>query len=134
MLHDMEVKQVLVVEDEPNIARICVRTLMPEGFQVEVAVNGEVGLDMWLKKVYDLCISDVRTPRMSGMELFQRVISEYPNADRKFIFTTGDVLSSNVKEFLEKTGRPYLSKPFTPKNLRDIVQKCITAESQIQLR
>jgi CheY-like chemotaxis protein len=129
MRRDDKGKNILVIEDESCIAGICIRALTPAGFQVEVAVNGEVGLDMWLKKEYDLCISDVRTPRMSGMELFQRVIGEYPGAARKFIFTTGDILSNNVKEFLEKTGRPYLSKPFTPNNLRDIVQKCIGTES-----
>ena len=55
-------KSVLVVEDEPVIAEVCVRTLTAEGFQVDVAVNGEVGLNMWRKKDYDLCISDIRTP------------------------------------------------------------------------
>jgi CheY-like chemotaxis protein len=65
---------------------------------------------------------------MSGMELFQRLAAECPDALKKFIFTTGDVLSGNVKEFLEKTGRPYLSKPFPPENLRDVVRKTLIAD------
>lgn len=125
---DINTKLVMVVEDEPGIAMVCVRTLTAKGFQVEVAINGEVGWEMWHKKAYDLCISDIRTPRMNGMELFQKVISESPGAANKFIFTTGDVLSNNVKEFLEITGRPYLPKPFTPEKLRVIVQKCIAGE------
>ncbi len=62
---------------------------------------------------------------MSGMELFQQLAEECPGAPKKFIFTTGDVLSNNVKEFLEKTGRPYLPKPFTPENLREVVRKTL---------
>jgi CheY-like chemotaxis protein len=119
------IKSVLVVEDEPGIARICVRTLTAEGFQVEIAANGAIGLDMWRKKNYDLCISDIRTPHMNGIELYQQLEKENPEAVKKFIFTTGDVLSSNVKEFLEKTGRPYLPKPFTPEELRAIVRQAL---------
>lgn len=119
------IKSVLVVEDEPGVARICVRTLTAEGFQVDIAVNGEVGLDMWRKKNYDLCVSDIRTPHMNGIELFQHIENENPEAVKKFIFTTGDVLSGNIKEFLEETGRPYLPKPFTPEELRAIVRKAL---------
>lgn len=128
MTSDKTRRSVLIVEDEPGIAKICQRTLVAEGFQVEIVNNGEIGLNMWRNKVYDLCISDIRTPRMSGMELFQRLAAECPDALKKFIFTTGDVLSGNVKEFLEKTGRPYLSKPFTPENLRDVVRKTLIAD------
>jgi CheY-like chemotaxis protein len=118
-------KSVLVVEDEPGIARICLRTLTAEGFQVDVAVNGEIGLDMWRKKNYDLCLSDIRTPHMNGIELYQQLEKENPEAVKKFIFTTGDVLSAKVKEFLEETRMPYLPKPFTPEELRAIVRKAL---------
>ena len=123
--NNISIKSVLVVEDEPGIARICLRTLTAEGFQVDVAVNGEIGLDMWRKKNYDLCISDIRTPHMSGIELFHQLENENPEAVKKFIFTTGDVLSGNIKEFLEASGRPYLPKPFTPEDLRAIVRKAL---------
>ena len=56
-----------MVEDEPSIAKVCERILTAEGFQVDIAVNGEIALDMWREKDYDLCISDIRTPRMNGV-------------------------------------------------------------------
>jgi DNA-binding response OmpR family regulator len=116
-------KTVLVVEDEPGIARICVRTLTAEGFQVDIAVDGAIGLDMCRKKNYDLCISDIRTPYMNGIELYQQLEDENPEAVKTFIFTTGDVLSGSIKEFLEETGKLYLPKPFTPEDLRAVVRK-----------
>ena len=123
-MEQSEVKRqsVLVVEDEPCIAMVCMRTLKTEGFQVDIAVNGEVALDMWRKKEYDLCISDIRTPRMNGIELYRQLEIERPEAIKKFIFTTGDMLSGNIKSFLEETGTPYLPKPFIPENLRVIVK------------
>ena len=100
--NEVKRQSVLVVEDEPCIALICMRTLTAEGFQVDIAVNGEIALEMWRKKDYDLCISDIRTPRMNGIELYRQLESECPEAVYKFIFTTGDMLSGNIKTFLEE--------------------------------
>ena len=43
-------RSVLVVEDEPGIAKVCMRTLTAEGFQVDIAENGEVAIEMWRVK------------------------------------------------------------------------------------
>ena len=118
-------KRILVVEDEPAIAEVCTRVLSAEGFQVEVAVNGKAALDMLRRNEYDVCLIDIRTPQMSGIELYQHWEIECPETVNKVIFTTGDVLSSNIKEFLEKTKRPFLAKPFTPDELRNIVRSVL---------
>ena len=124
---EVKIKSVLVVEDEPNIARVCMRTLTAEGFQVDIAVNGEVVLNMWRGKDYDLCISDIRTPRMNGIELYRQLEIERPEVVNRFIFTTGDTLNGNIKTFLEETGRAYLPKPFAPETLRAIVKTVFVA-------
>jgi DNA-binding response OmpR family regulator len=118
-------KNILVVEDEPVIAKICARTLSTEGFQVESAVNGKAALDVLNQKEYDLCLIDIRTPMMNGIELYQHLEENYPGMTSRVIFTTGDVLSGNTKAFLEKTNRPYLPKPFTPDELRAIVRRVL---------
>ena len=120
-------RSVLVVEDEPNIARVCERILAAEGFQVDIAENGEIALKMLRKKDYDLCISDIRTPRMNGIELYRQLEIERPEVVNRFIFTTGDTLSGNIKTFLEETGRPCLPKPFAPENLRAIFKTVFVA-------
>ena len=124
---EAKVRSVLVVEDEPGIAKICMRILAAEGFQVDIAVNGEVALGMWREKDYDLCISDIRTPRMNGIELYRQLEIERPEVVNRFIFTTGDTLSGNIKTFLEETERAYLPKPFAPENLRAIVKTVFVA-------
>ena len=124
---EAKVRSVLVVEDEPGIAKVCMRTLTAEGFQVDIAENGEVALEMWREKNYDLCISDIRTPRMNGIELYRQLETECPEAVNKFIFTTGDMLNGNIKTFLEETMRPCLPKPFAPENLRAIVNMVLVA-------
>lgn len=116
-------KNVLVVEDESGIARLCARTLTGEGFLVDVAINGEVALALWRKKSYDLCVSDIMTPYMNGIELYQHLEKENPEAAARFIFTTGNLLNAEIKIFLDNTGRPLLPKPFSPENLREIVKE-----------
>ena len=121
-------KKVLVVEDEPIIARVCQRTLTADGFQVDVAVNGLVAKKMINDKSYDLCLSDIRTPEMNGIELFEYLEQEHHELASKTIFTTGDVLSNNIDKFLIRVKRPFLAKPFAPDELRKVIKEVLNGE------
>ncbi len=119
------VKSILVVEDEPAISEVCRRTLTSEGFEVDIAVNGLVAQDMIEKKQYDFCLIDIRTPKMNGKELYQWIEEKHPQLGRRVIFTTGDVMGGDTQDFLERAARLFLPKPFTPDELRAIVQKAL---------
>ena len=118
-------KRILVIEDEPIISRVCVKTLLNDGFEVDIASNGLVAMDMANKSVYDLYVSDIRTPKMNGIEFYQHLIAKNPDLADNVIFTTGDVLSTDVKEFLQEASTPFLPKPFTPEELRAVVRKVL---------
>ncbi|UCB43359.1 MAG: response regulator [Dehalococcoidales bacterium] len=114
----------LVIEDEPVIARVCQRVLTAEGFEVEIAVNGMVAKDMLDRKQYHLFLSDIRTPEMNGIEFYWYLKEEYPELADRVVFTTGDVLSDEVKAFV--TIEPDVSlipKPFAPDELRVVVRE-----------
>ena len=117
--------RILVVEDEPVIAKVCTRTLSAEGFQVEIVDNGKAALKVLKEKEFDLCLIDIRTPEMNGTELYHHLEEKYPEMTSRIIFTTGDVLNANIKAFLEKANRPYLTKPFTPDELRAVVRTAL---------
>ena len=118
-------EKILVVEDEPIIAKVCIRALSTEGFQIEIVDDGKAALNVLKKKKFDLCIIDIRTPKMNGTELYGHLEKKYPKMVNKVIFTTGDILSPYIKAFLEKSNRPYLAKPFTPDELRAIVRTAL---------
>ena len=133
-------KRMLVVEDEPAIAQICLRTLISEGLEVDIAVDGNVAKDMLEKKDYSLCLIDVRTPVMDGKQLYQFIIKRHPKLVNGVMFTTGDVMDGYTERFLELTGRPFIFKPFTPDRLRTIVRETLCLmkkmskkQAQIQL-
>ena len=123
--HSESKKTVLVVEDEPSITRVCHRVLTDEGFDVDVAANGEVAEDMIDKKYYSLFLIDMRTPIMAGEELYVWLLQEHPQMTRRVIFTTGDVMHGKTQAFIEQSGIPFLPKPFTPEELRKTVRKVL---------
>lgn len=107
-------RKVLVVEDEPAIAKVCVRILAAEGFDVETATNGQIALNRLSTDMYDFCLVDIRTPEMNGVELYKRLKDDCPEMANRVIFSTGDMISDDIRAFLKGTGRPFLAKPFTP--------------------
>lgn len=118
-------KRILVVEDEPAICQVCLRTLTAEGFDVDIAVNGAIAEEMLGETDYDLCLIDIRTPIMNGNELYQHILDKHPDFTGKIIFTTGDVLDEKLTSLLDGSKRPYLPKPFTPDELRSIVKEAL---------
>jgi CheY-like chemotaxis protein len=120
-----EVKRILVVEDEPVISQVCLRTLTGEGFEVDIAVNGRIAQDMLGEKDYDLCLIDIRTPVMNGRQLYQYIQEKHPKLIDRVIFTTGDVVGGDTQSFLEQTSRPFLLKPFAPDELKTVVRETL---------
>lgn len=118
--------KILVIEDEPFIGRVCTKTLTAEGFEVDVASNGLIALEMFGKKKYDLIFSDVRTPEMNGIEFYKRIKQQNPAMANRVIFTSGDVMSPDVKEFMSTNQNPFLPKPFMPDELRAIVRQTLS--------
>jgi DNA-binding response OmpR family regulator len=115
-----------VVEDEPAIGSMCQRVLGREGFEVDIAVNGTLAQEMLEKKQYHICLIDIRTPKMNGVELYQWLQKKYPQMADHVVFTTGGVIDEKAIPFIEHSGRLFLPKPFTPGELTAIVKKAVT--------
>jgi len=122
------VKKVLVVDDELPIAQICKRVLMEEEYSVDTAKDGIEGKEKIQKRDYDLIILDVRMPLMNGKELYRYICDNHPEMKYRVIFNTGSVLGGNTTEFLKKSGRPFMLKPFTPDELKNEVRKLFAGE------
>ncbi len=118
-------KRILVVEDEVSICNVCLRVLGGEGFDVDCAANGRIAQDMIEEKQYDLCLVDIRTPKMSGKELYEWLQKRYPRLSNRVIFTTGSVMGGDITTFIEQSGRPFLPKPFSPSDLKNIVKESL---------
>lgn len=120
-LDDGTVKSILVVEDEPNIAKICYQTLNSGRFEVDIAVNGRIAQRMVETKRYALCLVDIWIPEMTGIDFFYWLRERHPELAKRVIFTTGDLLNTEITQFIEQSGMPFLPKPFTPNELQDVL-------------
>ena len=110
-------KNLLVVEDERVIGNVCNRVLSKEGFNVVLAANGETAIQLLKKNQFDLCLLDVRTPGINGLELYEHIRQTLPGLSSKVIFMTGDSLTRNIPEFAKNAGCQLLEKPFTTNEL-----------------
>ena len=105
-----ETVHILVVEDEPKIADFVRRGLMENGFVVDVAENGEQGLEYARARKVDLIILDVVLPLRDGWSL----LTEFRRADVQtpvLLLTARDKVSDRVKGF-DLGANDYLIKPF----------------------
>jgi len=123
-------RQALVVEDEPIIARVCLRTLAAQGFHADLATSGTIAVTMVDNQDYDIIVSDIRTPGMNGIQFYRYLTEHHPEKVGRVIFTTGDVMSKDVARFLEELRTPWLSKPFTPSELISAVGRVLGQPQQ----
>jgi two-component system NtrC family sensor kinase len=112
---------VLVVDDEASIQDLLVEVLTRDGFRVDTAGNGATALAKIEKGGYDLIISDLKMPGMSGSELYEAIRVRRPDLAGRVIFTSGDTASASTEEFLRRTGSRALPKPFTIEELRAVL-------------
>jgi CheY-like chemotaxis protein len=117
--------RVLVVEDETAIAQVCLRVLAPRGYDVTLAPDGKAALTRLSAENFDICIIDIRTPHMSGEQLFHWILANKPSLARGIILTTGDVISGDTARFLSESRRPSLPKPFSPAELVEKIKSVI---------
>jgi len=126
------VARVLVVDDELSIRFALRRYFVRRGWEVEEATDGEVArrmLDPEAGHSFDLVIVDLRMPRVSGPELYEWLAAHRPAALERLVFSSGDVLSAASAEFLARTRRPVLPKPFELSELTRVVEQvCGTSQ------
>jgi two-component system copper resistance phosphate regulon response regulator CusR len=104
------VLRILLVEDEPNAARMLAKGLREEAYAVDVASDGERALEMAHLNDYDLIILDVMLPRKDGFEVC-RDLRAADSAVPVLMLTARDAVEDRV-EGLDSGADDYLSKPF----------------------
>ena len=117
--------KVLIVEDEPAICSVCQRVLSDKGFEVDIVSDGKAAQESVEKQQYDLLLLDIRLPIVNGIELYVWLQQEYPQLSKRVIFMTGSVMGGETMTLLERSGQPYLLKPFRPEELVEIVIKTL---------
>ncbi|MGE3539630.1 MAG: PAS domain S-box protein [Candidatus Tectimicrobiota bacterium] len=118
-------KTVLIVDDEPGIARALAHLLRRDGHTVDTASNGRLALRKLQEQPYDLILCDLRMPDLDGPGLYQALQQQLPHLLSRIIFLTGDTLSLEARAFLEQAGVPRLSKPCRAAEVRRLIAQVL---------
>jgi PAS domain S-box-containing protein len=121
-------RAILVVDDEPGITGVLAYMLRRDGHTVETAANGRLALDKVRQRTYDLILCDLRMPALDGPGFYRGLEQSYPHLLQRIIFLTGDTLSPEARDFLEKVGVPRLSKPFRAAEVRQVIQQALQTQ------
>lgn len=121
--------RILVAEDEEITLNNIIDTFSEEGYSVEGARDGVEALEKAEKGQFDVVITDIKMPRMDGVELMEKVKAKYPDIEVLIITGYGSV--SSAVEAIKKGAYDYITKPF---DLDDLVIRVKKIEQMMMLR
>jgi DNA-binding response OmpR family regulator len=123
-------RRVLVVDDQPDIRLMCRVNLALEGYDVLEAVDGEVGLRAVFDELPDLVLLDVMMPGIDGWEVLQTLKADERTAHIPVILLTARVQREDEIRGWSLGAADYLSKPFNPSTLTEVVNRTLLAENE----
>ena len=124
-------RRILVVDDEITVCKSIRRSIQSENYDVDMALSGEEALKKDRENPYDLIITDLMMPGISGLDLLRAVKEHRPEA--AVIMITGYPTIKTAVESVKLGAFDYLPKPFTPADLRGVVARAFKmAEGEVQ--
>jgi Signal transduction histidine kinase regulating C4-dicarboxylate transport system len=118
-------KRVLVIDDEEAILQMVRETLAEQGYEVDIARDGESALSRLGQTSYDLTLCDWKMPGLNGQQIYERIRASNPALSERMIFFTGDVINEKAERFLKESRRVCLSKPFSLVEFRAAIGKAL---------
>ena len=119
--------KIMVIDDEENMCQILKQLLESEGYVVETSTNSPAALDIVLSDHFNLVISDVSMPVLSGIDLLKSIKSAKPNLP--VIFMTGQDMDEVMTRALQNGLDGFIEKPFNIQTVFDIVREKLNSPS-----
>ena len=119
----MNRRPILIVEDEPDLGKVLLESLSQNGYAVHLAENAEKALRLFSHKAFDLVISDIRLPDMSGLQLLDNIKSQ--SLPTPVILMTGFGTVQNAVDAMKKGAFDYILKPFSLEILEQGIENAL---------
>ncbi len=119
--------RILVVDDEESIREFLEIMLKKEGYEVTPAEDGQAALDLMKKKTFDMVISDMQMPNVTGMELLKKVKEQSP--DMVFMMITAFATTETAVEAMKIGAFDYITKPFKIDEVRINIANALRSKS-----
>ncbi len=122
--------KVLVIDDERPIRNALKEILEFEKFEVSLAEDGEEGLKMALKGNYDLILSDIKMPKLDGMEVLEKLLSEKP--ELPVIMISGHGTIETAVEAVKMGAFDFIAKPLDLNRLLVTVRNALDKKELVR--
>ena len=119
-------ERILIVDDEADVLDLCRRMLEVKGYQVKIAHNGYEAIELARQESFDLLLTDIKMPGMTGLEIAQALKKSDPSV--VCVTMTGFSTMDMVLEALKLGIDEFILKPFTPDDLSMAVAKPLEKE------
>jgi two-component system response regulator PilR (NtrC family) len=112
-------ERILIVDNERSMRDFLAIVLNKEGYQVSVAENGEKAAQRLEKEIFDLLITDLKMPKLDGIQLLKRVKEIHP--DTVVLVMTAFASTETAIEAMKEGAYDYLSKPFQIEEVKLVI-------------
>ena len=119
--------RVLVVDDEPIVCRSCQKILSEEGYEVSAAFTGQEGLKKVRQEHFDVMITDMKIPDISGMDILECIRGEQPGMP--VVMITGYASVDTAIQATKLGAFDYIPKPFSPEEISEIVREALESKN-----
>jgi NtrC-family two-component system response regulator AlgB len=120
-MSDLHPLHVLVIDDERNIRQTLAMCLEGFGCKVEQVATGGAALDALRRDAFELAFCDLKLANESGLDLLPRLLGERPGLD--VVIITAYATVDTAVEAMRRGAKDYLPKPFTPPQIRHLVDR-----------
>ena len=120
--------EMLVIDDDKAMRDACYQILSRLGFEVDLAADGRLGLNLMEKGSYDLILLDLVMPDQNGIEVLKQIKTLDPAV--QVIIITGHGTIPTAVETIKLGAFDFLSKPFTPDDFRQLVKRALEKQSK----
>ncbi|MGA3065767.1 MAG: sigma-54 dependent transcriptional regulator [Tepidisphaeraceae bacterium] len=120
--------RILVVDDEINVRKVLAVSLETDGHQVVAVSNGEDALSEGARNHFDVAFVDLRLKNKSGADLIPELIAKSPWM--RIVVITAHATVDSAVETMKRGAVDYITKPFTPKQIRQITNSLTTPEGR----
>lgn len=119
---------ILIVDDDPIVLHSCVRILQTEDFGIVTATRVKEALEILENMTFSLILLDIKMPEEDGLALIQKTREKGYNIP--IMVMSGFPTSDTIRSSLESGAHTFISKPFTPEELLEEINKIIQGEAR----
>ncbi len=114
---------ILVIDDKDTMREMLMASLSAEGYEVEAAADGESGLEKSKSKAFDVVLTDLKMPTISGIDVLTQLKEQHP--DTAVIVMTAYGTIETAVEAMKKGAFDFLQKPFDTSHLQVLVERAL---------